>query len=70
MQKDVVGDSSSSKLSADPESPRTTWDRGTLLSELERRRYEFEGGGAAGEREPRRSPGRVARLFRLLMRGR
>ena len=70
MPKDVVVDSSSSKLSADPESPRTSSDRGAVLSELERRRHEFEGGGAAAEREPRRSPGRVARLFRLLMRGR
>ena len=70
MQKDVVVDLSSSKADADPKSAPTTWDRGPLISELERRRYEFEGGGAASERDPRRSPGRVARLFRLLMRGR
>jgi len=52
------------------EPTRTTWNRGPLISELERRRYEFEGGGAASQRQPRRTPGKLARLFRLLMRGR
>jgi len=32
------------------EQPRRTWADGPRISDLERRQYEFEGGGAASER--------------------
>jgi len=49
-------------LAANDPPPRT-WADGPKLSDLERRQYEFEGGGAASERQPRRRPGWFARLF-------
>jgi hypothetical protein len=43
---------------------RAAWERGPALSSDERHHYEFEGGGAASERQGRKRPGWFARLFR------
>ena len=44
--------------------PQPTWADGPRLSEIERRQYEFEGGGAVSERQAGKRPGWFARLFR------
>jgi len=48
---------------------RLTSGDGWSISEIERRQYEFEGGGAARERRPPSQSNWFVRLFRKAMRG-
>ncbi len=43
---------------------RAAWERGPIISELQRDQYAFEGGGAASERRVDKRPGWLSRLFR------
>src|SRR5947207_15328484 len=68
VMQDAVG-TSRSRIGAETELRRAAWDRGPQLSDLEQRQFEFEGGGAASERRPKKPPSRLSRLFRWLIRG-
>ena len=48
----------------DSDSRRAAWERGPIISDLERRQYQFEGGGAASERQVGKHSGWLSRLFR------
>lgn len=51
---------------ADGRTARPTWSDGPAISDVERRQYEFEGGGAPSERQAGKQPGWFGRLFRAL----
>jgi hypothetical protein len=48
----------------DAKSSRAAWEHGPALSDVERHQYEFEGGGAANQRQAGKRRGWLARLFR------